>query len=280
MNAIISGRARAAIVSDNGKLLLIPADAPNRPAAISQIDIRDILGEASDLEFEPDTEIAEVSRLLQKATRHVDALDMLLFSLDPDLPREVRQEAISALGDLLPDDEVRRHLESVMYAKPLPKAADLGGARTLAESMAPQSVLTWLKALGECQNRIRMVRWAWDALPPGFFANEQEASNCHYLAVQRGAFRAMVLQETLARDILKAKVMDDADGEWSIPGEKILDAWRLKLRELESAGESASPGSPVVEETAPLLGGKPAFWDLLEGSTSRSVSVLADAIKD
>jgi tetratricopeptide (TPR) repeat protein len=191
MDALISGCAGRALLVDGGSLRSFDVDDPSKLVPRTPADFAYLFGEMQDLRVLENIDIESVRQELKHASDSALALDLVLISLDPDLPDDIRQEAIEGLDELLADARVAERLENILYARPLPEDADLEGALKLCSAGLSSRASDLLQSLKERQSLISEVSDAWDILPSKIFGEEK--TEFQHVAVREGLFRALVL---------------------------------------------------------------------------------------
>ena len=148
--------------------------------------------DATDLQFVEDVEVPEVARQLEIATAKADALHLALILLDPQLTPDTRRDAAEELTELLATEGVLEYVEGVLYAHPLPGAADLPGALSCCtgRSEPARQLLLRLQSL---QGEISEVYEAWERIPDGVFGTDQDRAYALAVAVRGGIFRNLVV---------------------------------------------------------------------------------------
>lgn len=197
MDAVISGRVGKALLLEGDSLRSFDVDDPGTLVPMQTSDYQLLFGEAPDLQYLEDTNAAIVARALEFEYNCACALDVALISLDPELSTGLRTEAVGALEELLRDERVLTRLENILYAEPLPPAADLRGALEQCEASRAAAVRVMFEILEHHQQAIREVKLAWDAIPMRTFGDEESCDHLkdHFkrLAVQEGLFRSLAL---------------------------------------------------------------------------------------
>jgi tetratricopeptide (TPR) repeat protein len=193
MDAVISGRVGKALLLEGDSLRSFDVDDPGTLVSMVASDYQLLFGDAPDLQFLEDTNAAAVARALEFEHNCACALDVALISLDPELSTELRTEAVGALEELIRDERVLTRLENILYAEPLPPAADLRGALEQCEASRAAAVRTTFEILEHHQQAIREVKLAWDAIPLRTFEDEENRAQFKHLAVHEGLFRSLVL---------------------------------------------------------------------------------------
>ncbi|MFN2452945.1 MAG: hypothetical protein ABR577_01860 [Pyrinomonadaceae bacterium] len=192
MDAVISGQAGKALLLNGNSLTSFDVDDPATLVPGQQADLRFLFGEAGDLRILENTNLADVTRELRRARDCDDALDLTLISFDPELPAEIRREAIEELEELLADEYVIEHLEYVLYGRPLPASADITGALNHCGEAHAANAQAMLRSLRDRQAGIREVSTAWDAIPSDIFGGYEERAEFQRVAVREGLFCALV----------------------------------------------------------------------------------------
>jgi hypothetical protein len=193
MDAVISGRVGKALLLEGDSLRSFDVDDPGTLVSMVASDYQLLFGDAPDLQFLEDTDAAAFARALEFEHNCACALDVALISLDPELSTELRAEAVGALEELIRDERVLTRLEYILYAEPLPPAADLRGALEQCEASRAATVRTTFEILEHHQQAIREVKLAWDAIPLRTFEDEENHEQFKHLAVHEGLFRSLVL---------------------------------------------------------------------------------------
>lgn len=187
MEALISGRAGLALVVDGDRLASIHAADPEFMVPRQPADFRYLAGEAQDfVPYENLTREEIVSELLLAEDRE-DALRLILTAQDPDLPDDIRREAVDELEKLIQESGVGSYLEGVLYAHPLPRSLDLAGAMQRARTAEAWETLTLLELVWSHQDAISDVRQAWESIPLADFSGEED--HWQATAVRQGLFR-------------------------------------------------------------------------------------------
>ncbi len=194
MNAAISGRAGMALLIEGNTLMSFDVDDPNTCVPRRQADLPFLFGDASDLQFLEDVDRAQVAQELERAYNSSAALDLTLIALDSELSDETRAEAIDALEELLIDADIELKLESVLYGRPLPDAADIDGALSLRDKSQANRAYTLLERLRENQPSIRLACSSWDGIPVTMFGGVEEQTKFHHTAIQEGLFRDLAIR--------------------------------------------------------------------------------------
>ncbi|HEX8190555.1 MAG TPA: tetratricopeptide repeat protein [Pyrinomonadaceae bacterium] len=191
MDAIISGRAGVAFLFEGEVFASFDVEDPATLLPRRRADIRLLFGEAPDLEFFEDVDHAAAARHLERAFNCASALDLALILFDPDLTDDLRDDAAEELERLLAEQPVAEYLENVLYARPLPAASDLVGARARCTGGRLPKLSATLQILEGYQPSISAVRIAWDNLPTELFGGEQQKADFQHAAVREGLFRLL-----------------------------------------------------------------------------------------
>jgi len=106
---------------------------------------------------------AEILEHFENSVEGSESLDLVLFLLDGRLSSETHRLAAEELEELLTNEWVVRYLHQILYAKPLPNAANIEGA--IESSRRFGNVHKFLSRLAESQDAISTVRSAWESIP-------------------------------------------------------------------------------------------------------------------
>lgn len=255
MDAVLSGQAGVALLLDGDELLSMHFEDDGEMLSRSLGEVHLLFAEAQDLEFLENVGLEEVRSHLVLAGTRVDALHLALNLLDPELSHETRRCVAEDLTELLQDERIARWVESVLFAHPLPRSADLVGARSACIGRAEQT-RALLGKLESLQSVIFEVQQAWEAIPSRLFATEEERKHTLSIAVKEGLFRDLVDRRAAGEpldDFLLKSLMNRA--LWQVRDvQQILIEWVADLREprkttLPLEGEVAvSGGSEHVTE--------------------------------
>lgn len=192
MNAIVSGRSGRALIIEGDSLKSFEVNDPSRIVPRQKADLPYLFGDAADLRILENTSLESVKRELKNDRNFTCALDLTLISLDAELPRDIREEAIVALEELFASTETLEQVESVMYAEALPETADIDGALGLCSKVTTRTFLGFLRRLVQSQPRISAIRGAWESIPTEIFGSPEYRNEFRAVAVREGFFRAVV----------------------------------------------------------------------------------------
>ena len=193
MDALISGTTGRALLVDAGHLKSFDVDEPSKLVPRTRADFAYLFGEMQDLRVIENTDIESVRRELKLDSDSALALDLALISLDPELPDDIRREAIEGLDELLSDARVAERLENLLYARPLPEDADLTSTLRLCNDRDGSGGSNFLRRLEELEPFISEVSEAWDSIPTKVFGDYDERAEFLHAAVREGLFRTLVI---------------------------------------------------------------------------------------
>ncbi len=193
MNAILSGRSGRALIIDGNSLMSFDVNDPSSVVPRQQADLPYLFGEAADLRVLENTTLESVERELRNDCNFTWALDLVLISLDQELAEDIRKKAVDGLNELFSRQNTLEQVESVLYAEPLPKTADLRGVLDLCDSVAGATVHGFFQRLEEFQPKISHISNAWQLIPSKSFGNYDNRDQFRSLAVKKGLFRALVI---------------------------------------------------------------------------------------
>ena len=159
MNAIVSGRAGVAMVLDGDQVASLHVGSGVTTTVCRLEDFPFLFGDANDLQFLESVELHEVADRLAHDFDKEQALQLSLVLLDKRFSPHPRRLAGEELEALFRGEEVKRFVEGVLYAHPLPEEADLAGA---LEYIQPDAHLVrdLLAGLGENQDHIVIAEYA------------------------------------------------------------------------------------------------------------------------
>jgi len=193
MNAVISGVAGRALVVDGESLRSFDVDDPSNLLARQRFDLPYLFGEASDLRIIERSDLASIGRELHSESDLSLALDLALISLDEEIEKDIRAEAIRDVNELLINSQLRERLESVLYARPIPGDGDLSGALALCDEQLSSISWEFFENLHRRQVIISRVSEAWDFIPAKVFEGYEHQANSLRIVVGLGLFRAFVI---------------------------------------------------------------------------------------
>jgi len=254
MNAVISGQSGVAVLVDGLRLASLQAGSDAAPVDRSTGEVRFLLGDAQDLEFLEDIAPEEVRNRLEVATSKYDALHLALILLDCELSHDTRRTAAEELEVLLADEGILRWVESVLYARPLPKNGDPMGACSTCTGRTRRT-RAFLGKLESLQPVIAEVHEAWERIPTHRFGTDEDRQHVLSIAVKGGMFRDLVAirAEGTATDDF---ALNRAVGELA-NARKVLQLWVEGLKGPEESWAAPVPQvSYVAEDTVPYQ------WDI------------------
>lgn len=193
MDAVISGRAGTALLIDGISMFSFDVDDLDTHVPRQQSDLPFLFGDASDIQLLENVDCDHARRLLELAYNGACALDLALILLDSERSAEVREEAAEDLEGLFTDAQIIEHLESLLYARPLPEAADVTGAIERSDRVGAKTIVAVMQSLLERQTRIREVSQVWDATPSIIFGGEEPKAEFQREAIRECLFRGLVI---------------------------------------------------------------------------------------
>ncbi|MEA2562780.1 MAG: polymerase sigma-70 factor, subfamily [Acidobacteriota bacterium] len=252
MNAVISGQSGVAVLVDGPRLASLHAGSDAAPVDRSPGELRFLLGDARDLEFLEDITPEEVGSRLQVATLKYDALHLTLILLDPELSHDTRRTAAEELDELLTDEEIARWVESILYARPLPKSGDPVGARSACTSRTKRT-RAFLGKLQSLQSVIAEVHEAWEGIPTHHFGTNDDRKHALSIAVKEGLFRDLVeiraarksADDFVAQSLMKPSLEELPNAQQALAG------WVNGLHDPEEAWPSVPSTVSYVAEDSP-----------------------------
>lgn len=214
MDALISGRAGAAIVVAGSKVALLHSGATGDILRTEPANVQFVMADVDDLQALEIVDIQDVQHDLGRVRGREEALHLVLILLDSDLSEGVRQEAAAALESLLTQSDLGRELKTVLFAQSLPASADLRGAIAGCRSASATTTKDLVQALEAFQPLIRVARRQWDAIPTATFGSDEARVHFRSVAVNEGLFLDLVatsghereIDQLLSRTVLNASV--------------------------------------------------------------------------
>jgi tetratricopeptide (TPR) repeat protein len=232
MKAVLSGRARAALILD-GSRASYWLDESRTAWTLSSGETHSRIADASDLELIECEDKDSLLDRLMASDAAAESLDLVLFLLDRDLTDETRCCAAEELESNLAIPSVLKYLQSILFAECLPPSADIEGALKLSEGF--NSARSFIQNLNEMQKWIPHVRIAWDRVT---FEKEKNSPNrkaIEGLFLRYGVFSetAIALSEGKSVNPIQLKFSVDPSLKKSLPRvSQILNSWMTPLRSL------------------------------------------------
>ncbi len=192
MNALICGKAGIAVLTDGPAFWSFDIGAPQQLTPRHPAELRLLFADAASVRQLKNTSHEQALQELQHDYDCVCALDLALLTLDGELSEAARRETAEALEELLGNPAVGNYLELILYAEPLPAAADLAGAQRLCDNPPLPSLRDFWRRLAERQPAISAVSQAWAQIPTSQFSTPQERQQFHHVAVYAGLFKDLV----------------------------------------------------------------------------------------
>jgi lipopolysaccharide/colanic/teichoic acid biosynthesis glycosyltransferase len=270
MNAIISGRAGLALLVDGAHLQSLHYDEPDVLVPRRAEDYHLLLGDSGDLEFLEDVRHDEVRRRLDITVEREEALDLLLITLDPDLPDQIRRQAAHEVQPLIEKSEIAEQVEQILYAQPLPASADPAGALRIAAEGGP-GVSEFVQRLIVRQPKIVAVRRAWEMIPDSVFGSIAAREYASAACVRAGVFRKFTLAlhvwealENVITEVFMTYQLQQISNlsdilfhwaeplGWSSPREEAAPSWEFAAPEISPPPlESCPPAALENRESMP-----------------------------
>jgi tetratricopeptide (TPR) repeat protein len=154
--------------------------------------------------------VEEAQRELERRVENSNCLDMVLFLFDAELPVELRREVAAELELLLEESDNQQYALDLILSRPLPKSADVQGARTVSEGTSRTRGLVLL--ICRSQERVKAIYHAWLALRHEPLLRGIAESDLLGCLIRRGVFRRLVDKATDRRSLnalLGSVVLDD-----------------------------------------------------------------------
>ncbi|HEY0073523.1 MAG TPA: tetratricopeptide repeat protein [Abditibacteriaceae bacterium] len=189
MNALISGRANAAILIEKEEISVLRSEQAE-PAVCHASALPHLIGDARDLIFLENVTQDEAARALEHATDCESALHLSLITLDGKLSAKVRAKAADALEEFLEDTAVLDYICGVFHARPLTGDSDIGSALDAAGDADAVRVFDLWRQIRRRQPLIEEAWLAWEAIDPATFQVPRDGLRA--ALVRAGMFTALV----------------------------------------------------------------------------------------
>ena len=234
MNAILSGRSGRALIIEADSLKSFDLNNPSKIVPRQKADLPYLFGEAADLRILENTSLESVERELRDERNFTWGLELTLISLDAELPRDIRKEAIVALEELFATKKTVQRVENVLYAAVLPKTADLKGALELCDTVLTKK---FLRRLEKYQPKIFVASQVWESIAIERFGSASDLDELKAIAVREGLFRALVMEQRTALSSAIQKLPNHKEilNEWQ---RWALPFMKLEVRPKQSASST------------------------------------------
>ena len=197
MDAIISGQAAQAVITERGKHFLLALDSDDSMQhAIPEHDVPRVFLDCTDVYYLREATLEQIKNELEAAWARDRALHLTLILLDSHEDAENRLLAADCLHDLFLDDRVKLHVMYFLYAAPLPQSCDLDASCRIAETNGYERVLQFLSDLVADQPEIRRRCDAWDRLPLHLLGSESNKEWLKGTFIKHGAFWMFVTEKS------------------------------------------------------------------------------------
>lgn len=248
MDAVVSGRAGIALLRSDDSITSISVANPKRLVPRSASAWNLLFGDARDIQVLENVSVDDAVRALDRAHKRTMALDLALIQLDPDLSEPQRRHAADALELLVREQACLEDLSFVLYARPVPRTADLEGARGNAASGS--KVVLLLSELAAHQPAILRVATAWDMVRSSAQVEDQDDwDSLRRAAVECGLFYLLSVNASVSRVAEALTVAVQRSDTRPIPS-----ARRVLTRWITSAAEKkdlpAATRSPAIVRLA------------------------------
>ena len=190
INAVVSGRAGAALLVDGERLHSLHSEHPDELASCRAEDYNHLFGNSRDLEFLEDLTQDDVRTHLALAVDREECVDLFLLLFDAELPDAIRVEAANELVPLLEQEATRQVLQAVFFSKPLPRGTDTQPAFDACEDVPVAR--EFLGELLGLQPAIESVFKSWSIAAEETFASDELCVLAESVCVREGLFREFV----------------------------------------------------------------------------------------
>ena len=168
MKALISGQAAVAVMVDGDEMSSFTWDDPEILIPRRPSDLRLLFGTATDIAELPDASHAGAIEALGKSWSRDRAVHMALILFDGDALTDTRIAAAECLDEFLADPDVAEFVLNLLSTAPMPPRKFAGW------TILPGRLLELMGKISSLQDTIRLVRRAWDTLPPEVFMTGDE----------------------------------------------------------------------------------------------------------
>lgn len=201
MNAVISVRARIALLVDGERLSSISIDNPDVETPRVPDEFRYLFGEAKDLQCIDNIDRDQVAPRLLEAVENDNALFVANTLLEGELPDDIRHEAATELEEFLAETNAGEYIESVLYAEPRTGGADIAGALRICHGVEAVLSRDFVAKLRDRQPAIRSVHDSFLKLPEALFSSEDVRARYRNILTGERLYRALVEQITAAEPV-------------------------------------------------------------------------------
>lgn len=193
MQAVINSLTGTALLLEGQSASVLQVDRYPRTTVVRIATLPLVLGDARNVEVVDVASVNEAFEILKRERLREECLDVALILLDPDVSDATRRDAVSALEEMLIDENVCSWLEGVLYSAPLPACADGPGALLIAKAGGASAVGAMLSRLFTLQDVIRRVRDAWTLVCERLLSSPIVQQEATVLAARSGISRKLVL---------------------------------------------------------------------------------------
>jgi tetratricopeptide (TPR) repeat protein len=245
LTAFISPRDRVAGVVAGSQVAISATPDSRRPAQDMPV--------SAYLARYPDTEVLDIpspevlADELSRRSARCHALDFTLMLFDSELSVSLRRDCAKHLSDLLAVESAWNYVLDVLLARPLPKAADIQGARQASEGAGKGAMI--VEVIVECQERVRMACDAWLQLRDDELVRRAGPDRLFGMLIHRGALREMIVGAPTQAECkgvagrIALRLHDVVDG-------KVLTKWINAYKKQLPVGISSSSASSQREASA------------------------------
>ncbi len=204
--AIISGQAGIVIFVDGREACTFRRINEENISDCRRQDIPYLLGDCSDSIVVTGKSPIQAYRILENEWKNDRAIQLLLILIDGSSHLRAKRIAVGSLEEMLASATVYQFVAHRLYARPLPKDADLDEALRMSNEQARKQLWGLLTDIRTHQDMITNVRNRWELLDVGLFENDYQGKN---------EFEQAVIEEGLFFILCTTQVTAEQPNIWS-----------------------------------------------------------------
>ena len=143
-----------------------------------------------------------VSILKQKADMSM-CLDMVLMLFDDDISHQTKKKLAIALQELLSETKVKQYAQDILFAKPLPSAANLDAAAAATAEIEPTS--SFIREVIDAQPHVQRIFDSWLMVDKNALLDQSGADRVFAILSLNGVFRRLALEVTTRAELSSIK---------------------------------------------------------------------------
>lgn len=263
MHALVSGRARVALLEDNGEYSCVDADTELPPQVLPAHAAARLFSSTEDWDAVSLQTIANIRTAVADAVYRTEALDCCFFLFDENQSRTTHLAATELLDELLEVTGVQQYLEDIFLTKPLPKSS----VRDFGYMQKHRRSHDLLTSIVEKQSTVGKVRKAWETIEfDAHIRDGKTRKDFESHCLRRGVFRRLVNAFGSVADLnaVQLGVCVEPGMSNGFPGlNMIMSQWVSALRKFPGANSgNARRMKPLNEDMQPrrALAPEPDDW--------------------